>query len=83
MDKSFCTVAETAMQLGVSEKTVRHWMLKRQIPFVKIMGGRVQIRQSDINRIIEHGSYKVGQPDGQQKIGPWAATGSPRKRAIA
>lgn len=54
--KVFCSVAETANQLGITEKTIRNWMSTGQIPFVKILSKTVRIRQSDINKIITEGS---------------------------
>lgn len=46
------TVAEASAQLGVEEKTMRNWMAKGQLPYLKILGGAVRIRQSVLDEIL-------------------------------
>jgi len=46
------TVPETASYLRLKISTIRAWVLKRRIPYVK-MGGRVLIRRVDIQGLIE------------------------------
>jgi excisionase family DNA binding protein len=44
-------VGETAAMLHLKESTVRSWVLKRKIPYVKL-GGRVFVRHSDAEDLI-------------------------------
>ena len=46
------TVPETAALLRLRPSTIRAWLGKRKIPFVKL-GRRVVIRRSDIEAIVE------------------------------
>lgn len=51
------SVDEAAQQLGhKSDRTIRAWVLKRKIEYVKVLGGSVKIRQSVIDDIIERGT---------------------------
>ena len=45
------TIAEASAALRLQPSTVRSWILKRQIPFVKL-GSRVFIRRSDCDALI-------------------------------
>ncbi|HUY13670.1 MAG TPA: helix-turn-helix domain-containing protein [Terriglobia bacterium] len=51
-DSGLMTVPETASYLRLKISTIRAWVLKRRIPYVK-MGGRVLIRRVDIQGLIE------------------------------
>jgi excisionase family DNA binding protein len=44
-------VRETAEMLRMKESTIRSWILKRRIPFVR-MGRRVFVRRSDAEQLI-------------------------------
>jgi excisionase family DNA binding protein len=46
------TVPETATFLRLKVSTIRAWVLKRRIPFVKL-GGRVFVRKADVQELIE------------------------------
>ena len=52
-------VSEAAVQLGVSERTIRSWILCSQIEYVKI-GRSVKIQQTAIDGIIAAGTVAVG-----------------------
>jgi excisionase family DNA binding protein len=45
------TVDETAKMLRLQESTIRSWILKRRIPFVRL-GRRVFVRQHDCEKLI-------------------------------
>ena len=47
-----------AKQLGMSERGVRNWIQRDKIPYVKLMGLSVRIRQSTIDKIIADGSNR-------------------------
>jgi excisionase family DNA binding protein len=47
-------VKEVAAILGVHEYSVRRWLSKGALPFVKV-GGRTRIRRSDLERFIRPG----------------------------
>jgi len=48
-------VSGAAEFLGVRPPTIRKWILKRQIPYVKV-GRLVRIRQSDLEKLLERGT---------------------------
>ena len=54
------SLSEAANQLGVSIDTLRAWVYRRKIPFVKI-GRLVRIRQATIDEIIERGSVPAAR----------------------
>ena len=55
MSEKLLTVSETAITLGVKEKTIRRWILLRKVTYVKL-GAAVRIPQSEISRLIEAGT---------------------------
>jgi excisionase family DNA binding protein len=55
MDKqNLLTVPEASDVLRLKPSTVRSWLLKRRIPFVKL-GGRVFLRMGDCLAVIDAG----------------------------
>ena len=46
------TVSEAGAMLRLKESTIRSWILKKKIPYVKL-GRRVFVRQSDAQNAIE------------------------------
>ena len=50
-DRELLNVEESAAQLNIKPSTVRAWILRRRIPFVKL-GRRVLLRKSDLDRLI-------------------------------
>lgn len=52
MDQSnLLTVVEGAAYLRLKPSTIRAWLLKRKIDFIK-MGGKVLLRRSDLDKLI-------------------------------
>lgn len=51
MTQQLLTVDETAKMLRLQESTIRSWILKRRIPFVRL-GRRVFVRQHDCEQLI-------------------------------
>jgi excisionase family DNA binding protein len=49
------TVEATAVALGMKVPTIRRWMERRKIAYVKIGARSVRIPQSEIHRIVEAG----------------------------
>jgi excisionase family DNA binding protein len=45
-------VPEAARMWGVKPATVRSWLLKRQIPFVRLTPRAIRIRRSDVESVI-------------------------------
>jgi excisionase family DNA binding protein len=41
------TVAEVARHLGVTDRTIRSWMVARRLPYLKI-GGTVRFQQTQV-----------------------------------
>jgi excisionase family DNA binding protein len=46
------TVRETADLLRLQVSTIRAWVLKRRVPFVKLGGKRVFFRRADVEQLI-------------------------------
>ena len=51
MEATLMSASEAAKAMRLKESTIRSWILKRRIPYVKL-GRRVFIRAVDIDRII-------------------------------
>ncbi len=51
MDRELLSVDEAAALLNIRVSTVRAWILRRRIPFVKL-GRRVLLRKADLDRLI-------------------------------
>jgi excisionase family DNA binding protein len=49
------TVENGAAQLGLSPRTLRDWIWKREIEFIRVGLRAIRIRQSEIDRILEEG----------------------------
>lgn len=60
-DTGLMTVRETADFLRLRESTIRDWVLRRRITFVKL-GGRVFIRQADAQELINR-SIVLASPE--------------------
>jgi excisionase family DNA binding protein len=58
------TVPEASEVLRLKPSTVRSWLLKRRVPFVKL-GGRVFLRMEDVLALIEAG-FRPANPAGGQ-----------------
>lgn len=52
MDSDLLTVPETASFLRLRPSTIRAWILRRQIPYLKL-GGRVCLRRTDLEALLE------------------------------
>lgn len=55
-------VRETALRLGVKECTIRAWILRRKIGYVKLNGAAVRIPASEVERIIKRGFVPAREP---------------------
>lgn len=51
-------ISETAELLRLKESTIRSWILKRRIPFVRL-GRRVFVRRAECERLIEQNTVKA------------------------
>ena len=49
------TVPDFAERLAIKESTVRAWILRRRICFIRVNGRAVRIPESEIERIISAG----------------------------
>ena len=56
--ETYLTIEGLAKYLNVAEKTVRKWVLNREIPFHKIMKV-IRFRVSEIEKWIDDGGYIV------------------------
>lgn len=61
------TVGEAAAFLRLKESTIRDWVLRRKITFVKL-GGRVFIRKADAEALIERSLVPAIQPTATDDI---------------
>ncbi len=64
-EQQLLLVPEAAKLLRVKPSTIRAWILKRRIQFVKI-GGRVCVRRSDLDALILAGVVPT-EPNGRRK----------------
>ena len=53
-------ISEAARILGISEKTLRDWVWRRKLTFIKV-GKRVAFRPSDLREFIEKNVVKAAQ----------------------
>ena len=58
--KLLLTIAEAAAALGIKEATVRAWVSKRKITYVKL-GRLVRIPSQEIKMLIERGECPIGK----------------------
>jgi len=61
MDQDLLTVGEASELLRLKPSTVRAWLLKRRIPFIKL-GSRVFLRKKDCLQLIETNTVKPSEP---------------------
>jgi excisionase family DNA binding protein len=77
MDKqNLLTVPEASEVLRLKPSTVRSWILKRRLPFIKL-GSRVFLRKEDCFAIIEAG-LRLANPTGDME----GATGNQTRPSI-
>ena len=50
------TVTESARILNLKPSTLRAWILRRKIPFVKLGGKAVRLREEDLLDLIREGT---------------------------
>ena len=53
--KGLLTVTEVAEMLGMAESTIRDWILKREIDYVKIKNKSIRIKPSVVEQLIAEG----------------------------
>lgn len=61
-NQNLLTVPEASEVLRLKPSTVRSWVLKRRLPFIKL-GSRVFLRLADLHALIEAG-LRPAQTDG-------------------
>jgi excisionase family DNA binding protein len=62
--ETYLNIEELAKYLGVAEKTIRKWVLNREIPFHKIKKV-IRFRVSEIERWIDEEAWKLGTEDNE------------------
>jgi excisionase family DNA binding protein len=70
--ETYLNIEELAKYLGVAEKTIRKWVLNREIPYHKIMKV-IRFRVSEIEQWIDEEAWKLNGVDGES-----VDTGLPR-----
>ena len=76
--ETYLSIEELAKYLGVSEKTIRRWVLNQDIPYHKIMKF-IRFRLSEVERWIESGgklSLLNDEADGAALAGSGGETGA-------
>ena len=58
MTENLMTCAEVAAYLNMSEKTIRRWVLRRRIPFLKIHRS-IRFRREAIEHFLHQGAVKA------------------------
>jgi excisionase family DNA binding protein len=61
MDK-LLTVEEAAQRLGTTPRFIRRLTHERRIPYTKLGGSKVRIRESDLDAFIEAGRVEAARP---------------------
>jgi excisionase family DNA binding protein len=54
------TVASVAVLLGVSQRTVRRWIERDWLPFVRLGPRALRVREATVTAVIEKGIHGVG-----------------------
>lgn len=54
--ESLLTVEQLAEMLNISPKTVRNWVYRREISFVKLNNRLIRFRRPDIEKFLKNGS---------------------------
>ena len=62
-DKPLLTVPEAAGYLGLRPSTIRSWLLKREIPYIKLRRRAVRIRRADLETLVEKGTVPAKQEE--------------------
>jgi excisionase family DNA binding protein len=62
VNKGMLSVAEAANELGLKAATIRDWLLKRKITYVKVGSRAVRIKRSVIEQIINEGTVPAREP---------------------
>ena len=52
-------VGEAAEFLRLRPNTIRSWILKKRIPYVKLLGGRVCIHRADLEELIRNSTINA------------------------
>lgn len=60
MDSQLLTVPETAVLLRLKPSTIRSWVCKKRIPYVKLGGRVVRIRRQDAEALIKASLVQTG-----------------------
>jgi excisionase family DNA binding protein len=55
-DPQMLTVPQAAERLGLKQSTIRAWMLRRRIEFVRLGKRAVRISQAELERLIAEGT---------------------------
>ena len=56
------SVPEVAERLAIKESTVRAWLLRRRLEYVRVGRRSVRIRLSEVQRIIAEGTVPAREP---------------------
>jgi excisionase family DNA binding protein len=68
-DGGLLTVPETAALLRLKPSTVRAWVLRRKIPYVKV-GRLVRLRRADVDALIEASVVRARSAADQEPTRP-------------
>jgi excisionase family DNA binding protein len=79
VEDPYISISLAAKQLGMSERGIRNWIQRDMIPYIKLMGHSVRIRQSTIDKIIADGGDRSNDVRLPQAV-RLSATGRKGKR---
>lgn len=63
MNAGLLTIEQAAVSLGLKVPTIRRWMERRKISYVRVGGRATRIPQSEIHRLIDEGLIPAISPE--------------------
>jgi excisionase family DNA binding protein len=60
--KTMLRVSEAAEELGLRQTTLRDWLLKRKIGYVKVGSRAVRVPRTEVDRVISEGTMPARAP---------------------
>ena len=66
--QNLLTINEFAEALGLSPKTIRMWIWRREVPFVRVRGHAIRFKPETVDAIIREGEVKQLKPAPRRSV---------------